>query len=107
MEFNLETFVESYTTALKANDTNEIVNLIGELKTDENKSAGLAGVIAALEADPELAEVAATALKGLKEIAGKRDEAAETIAELAAEEPNLSAEVEVAAPAITTTEVEA
>jgi len=68
MDFNLETFVEQYIAALRTNNAEELVNLIGSLEGDDQRDQALAGVIKAIETDKELAELASDALAKLKNV---------------------------------------
>lgn len=88
MDFNLETFVENYTTALKDNNAEELVKLISSLDgNDQRKKEALAGVIKAIEADEDLIASAADSLKVLKtiEAAGLVAASEEVAAEVAEE----------------------
>ena len=90
MDFNLEQFVEDYVQALRDNDSAALISLISNLPDTSVKADALAGVIAALEADPEVAATASSALDSLKA-------AQETISKI---EANVGADIDVLAPSI-------
>ena len=54
MDFNLDTFVEQYIAALKADDNTAVASLIDSLSTDEQRNEALTAVIAAIKSDEAL-----------------------------------------------------
>ena len=68
MDFNLDTFVEQYTAALKAEDNTTIASLIDSLGDAEQRKEALAAVIAAVKGDEDLMAKAAKDVEQLEMI---------------------------------------
>ena len=54
MDFNLDTFVEQYVAALKAEDNPTIASLIASLEGDDQRNEALSAVIASIKTDEAL-----------------------------------------------------
>lgn len=77
-EYNLEEFVKNYIEALKALDTQRILDLIDTLTTDEQRIEAFEAVIKVIEADKELLKdnpKMIETLEFIKNVAVAREEA--------------------------------